>query len=418
MEVQFDELDKSDLIVDCIYKGGSVSNMSAEPFHKLIPGCENAGGFRTKLREDGSGKYAYIVLYTSMEEMEWPDYLDEETGIFRYYGDNREPGRELTDTKKKGNKILETAFSLLNEGVKLEDMPPFFIFKKTGVGRDVQFLGLAAPGNPKISPDRDLVAFWRTVKGKRFQNYEAYFTVLDTGETPIQRKWIESLIYDHDNNLKYAPEAWKKFIKNGRDGILPLTAPRMIKIPTRVEQLPDDGDMEGIYCLNAIRNHYKKFKQGFEACASDIVSKMDSGFNEFSLTRPWRDGGRDALGFYSIGRGGKANYPLKIDCALEAKCYSPDNGVGVKEMSRLISRIRYRQFGIMVTTSYVNYQAYEEVVEDGHPILIVTGTDIAGILRKDSINSSNVDKWLDSVDTKYGRITQYYDKVKNKAKKI
>lgn len=71
-----------------------------------------------------------------MEEFEWPDYLDEETGIFRYYGDNREPGRELTDTKKTGN------------------------------GRDIQFLWLAAPGNPKISPDKDLVAFWRTVKEK------------------------------------------------------------------------------------------------------------------------------------------------------------------------------------------------------------------------------------------------------------
>ena len=46
------------------------------------------GGFRKKLREDGSGKYAYVVLYTSIEELEWPDYLEEETGIFRYYGDN------------------------------------------------------------------------------------------------------------------------------------------------------------------------------------------------------------------------------------------------------------------------------------------------------------------------------------------
>ena len=80
-----------------------------------------------------------------MEELEWPDFLDEETGIFRYYGDNREPGRALTDTKKKGNLILETTFALLNEGVYLNDIPPFFIFNKTGTGRYVQFLGLAAP---------------------------------------------------------------------------------------------------------------------------------------------------------------------------------------------------------------------------------------------------------------------------------
>ncbi len=412
MEVQFDDLEKSDLYVDCIYKGGTVSNMSAEPFHKLIPGCENAGGFRKKLREDGSGKYAYVVLYTSMEELEWPDYLDEETGIFRYYGDNREPGRELTNTKKKGNKILEMVFALLNKGVSLEDMPPFLIFKKTGVGRDIKFLGLAAPGNPKISPDRDLVAFWRTVKEKRFQNYEAYFTILDTGEKPILRKWIESLIYDHANNLKFAPEAWKKFIKNGRNGIVPLAAPRMNKIPSKIEQLPVGSDTDGIICLDIIRNHYKNFSQGFEACATNIISKMDSNFIDFSLTRPWRDGGRDALGFYTISTGEKINSPLKIDCALEAKCYAPNNGVGVKEMSRLISRIRYRQFGIMVTTSYVDNQAYKEVVDDGHPILIVTAVDIASVLRKNAINPSNVDEWLKVIDKKDDRMMAYYNELK------
>lgn len=56
-------------------------------------------------------------------------------------------------------------------------------------------------------------------------------------------------------------------------------------------------------------------------------------------------------------------------------------------MSRLICRIRYRTFGILITTSYVDNQAYNEVVEDGHPILIVTASDIAGILRNNAINS-------------------------------
>lgn len=60
-----------------------------------------------------------------------------------------------------------------------------------------------------------------------------------------------------------------------------------------------------------IRNHYRNFNQEFEVCATDIVSKMDSKFVEFSLTRPWRDGGRDALGFYSISTGSKINFLLK-----------------------------------------------------------------------------------------------------------
>lgn len=86
-----------------------------------------------------------------------------------------------------------------------------------------------------------------------------------------------------------------------------------------------------------------------------------------------------------------------MDCALEAKCYAKNNSVGVREMSRLISRIRYRQFGVLVTTSYVHSQAYQEVIEDGHPILIITASDIGGILRKNGIYSRNVGDWLDSL---------------------
>ena len=406
MEVAFESLDTADLMIDCIYKGGKTSDMSSEPFHKLIPRCENAGGFRKKLREDGSGRYAYVILYTSMEELEWPDHLDEETGIFRYYGDNRHPGREITDTKKKGNKILEDTFALLNDGTHLDDIPPFLVFKKTGNGRDVQFLGLAAPGNPKISPDRDLVAFWRTVNGKRFQNYESYFTILDTGSEAIPRKWIESLIYDHENSLQYAPTAWKRFVKYGRDGIAPLKANRIFKIPSKYDQL--QSDIEGNRCLDLIRNHYKDNPYGFEACAVNIIEKMDPNFVGFSLTRPWRDGGRDAIGHYAISQGGKSNHPLKIDCAIEAKCYSPDDSVKVKQMSRLISRIRYRQFGVLITTSYVADQAYKEVVEDGHPILIVTATDIAAVLRANSINSDDVEEWMKHIDSTTSRLEAYY----------
>lgn len=394
--VSFEDLDKANLVVDCIYKGGTAPNLSSEPFHKLIPGCENSGGFRKTLRKDGSRKYAYVVLYTSMEELEWPDFLEEETGIFRYYGDNRKPGNELTNTKKKGNKILEDVFELLNSRQPLDDMPPFLVFKKTGNGRDVKFLGLAAPGNPRISPDKDLVAFWRSVNGNRFQNYEAYFTILDTGAEPIQRKWLEALIEDHANSDKYAPKAWLEFKKNGRNGIKPLTASRMLDVPKKYIQL--QSDEEGRRCLEYIREHYKINPYGFESCAIDLIKKMDNHFTNFNQTRPWRDGGRDALGQYKISAPSTFNHPLRMDCALEAKCYSTSHSVGVREMSRLISRIRYRQFGIMITTSYVDTQAYKEVLEDGHPILIITASDIASILRCNSIDTTNIEPWIKDID--------------------
>ncbi len=397
MEVSFSDLETSSLIVDTIYKAGPGS--LDEPIHFLFPKCGNMGGFRKVRRNDGSGKLAYVILYTTMSELEWPDFLDVETGVFRYYGDNRKPGSELTDTHAKGNALLEEVFGRLGCVEDRKDIPPFFIFKKAGAGRDAQFLGMAAPGNPKISPDRDLVAFWRTMGESRFQNYEAYFTVLDTGSLPISRQWIQALLDDHDNGLSLAPRAWKKFVEEGRDGIVALRAPRIVTIPTKYEQLQSDD--QGRRCLEAIRAHYKEDPYGFEACATDLVCKMDNNFVDFSLTRPWRDGGRDALGYYSISPGSKANYPLKIDCALEAKCYSPNSSVGVRQMSRLISRIRYRQFGIMLTTSFVDKQAYSEVVEDGHPILVVTASDIAAILRHNSISPANIEDWLAHVDSRY-----------------
>ena len=67
-------------------------------------------------------------------------------------------------------------------------------------------------------------------------------------------------------------------------------------------------------------------------------------------------------------------------------------------MARLISRLRHRQFGIFITTSYVNKQTYEEVLEDKHPILIITASDIAEILRLNKINSKNIHEWLDDID--------------------
>lgn len=396
MEVAFEELQNSKLVVDTVYKGGKVSGKASEVLSKLLPGCSNSGGFRKVLRKDGSGLPAYVVLYTSMQELAWPDYLDEETGIFRYYGDNRSPGKTILDTPRKGNQLLEFVFDCLNsKDGSIKNIPPFLIFKKTGCGWDVKFLGVAAPGNPKISPDHDLVAFWRSMDEERFQNYEAYFTVLETNQD-ISREWLNALIYDHDNSLQFAPDSWKSFINKGRNGIIPLIARKLPQIPSRYDQL--QTDVEGQACLKRIREYYANFPQGFEMCAKSILEKTDEKFQDFELTRPWRDGGRDALGYYVISASGKANHPLRIDCALEAKCYSEKNSVGVREMSRLISRIRYRQFGVMVTTSYVHKQAYQEVIEDGHPILIISATDIAQTLRRSAITSKNIDEWLMSLD--------------------
>ena len=57
----------------------------------------------------------------------------------------------------------------------------------------------------------------------------------------------------------------------------------------------------------------------------DFDESEKSDFIDFSLARPRRDGGRDVLGYYAIHTDGKVNFPLKIDCALEAKRYGVSN---------------------------------------------------------------------------------------------
>ena len=81
--------------------------------------------------------------------------------------------------------------------------------------------------------------------------------------------------------------------------------------------------------------------------------------------------------------------------ALEAKCYAVDSSNKVAHTTRLISRIRHRQFGVFVTTSYVHHQAYKEIVEDRHPVIILAGRDIVEILKQAGYSTKDsVLSWL------------------------
>jgi len=102
--------------------------------------------------------------------------------------------------------------------------------------------------------------------------------------------------------------------------------------------------------LEAIHRHFKQAPFEFEKFAAWLVTLIDGNVREIDITRPWRDGGRDGVGLYAIG---PTPSSIDVEFALEAKCYKPGgNGVWVKEMSRLISRLRHRQFGVLATTSY------------------------------------------------------------------
>lgn len=130
----------------------------------------------------------------------------------------------------------------------------------------------------------------------------------------------------------------------------------------------------------------------FEACAARLWAMLTPG-TDYDITRRMRDGGRDAIGQLRIGPLADA---IKLDFALEAKRYALRTGVGVEEMSRLISRLRHRQFGVLVTTSYVTPQVYQEIRADEHPVVVVAARDIVAILRRHDLGTlDQLRTWLE-----------------------
>lgn len=374
--VKFNNLSATDLIVDAIYEGGTKGNASDDPLVKLLP-VSNQGGFRY-VGNILSNSIRAVVLYSSMDDVDWPDFLDEETGIFHYYGDNKKPGRELHDTPRKGNLLLRQAFdNAHSENGDRVKVPPIFVFTKAGKGRDVMFKGLAIPGVESMSSTEDLVAIWKAYAGNRFQNYRAIFTILDIPK--IKREWIKDLLKGNVLSLN-CPKEWHSWVMGGIT--LPLKAMRVQEHRSKSEQLPQSKGNETL--LKIIKDYFEKDPYQFEKFVAELLKIADKNIASIEVTRPRKDGGRDAVGQYKL-RIGKEG--ILIDFAVEAKCYGLKNSVGVKEMSRLISRLRHRQFGILVTTSYVAEQAYKEIREDRHPILVISGRDIVDILVSKGIST-------------------------------
>ncbi len=373
--VGFDRLEGADLVIDRIYQGGRAGNAADDPLGKLLP-VGNQGGFRTK----GSPKQDAVkvaVLYTSGAEPDWPDALDPHTGVFTYFGDNRSPGRLLEDTPRNGNLLLSRVFARAHgETTDRAKVPPFLLFDKPGGGRDVRFRGLLAPGSDRLSGEEDLVAVWRTTRGERFQNYRAHFTVLNV--PVVSRAWINQLLDDEPLGSA-CPPAWRAWVESRTYAALVAPPTAIIRSREQQEPLPKDQLL-----LDLVYRHFANNPYGFERFAADLWATSERNVDKIDVTRPWRDGGRDAIGDYLIG---PPSDPVAVEFALEAKCYAPGNSVGVRETSRLISRLRHRQFGVLVTTSHVDAQAYREIRDDGHPVVILAGRDVVDMLKRSGFDS-------------------------------
>src|SRR5262249_55136489 len=101
----------------------------------------------------------------------------------------------------------------------------------------VSFRGLAVPGCVGVSATDDLVAIWKTAEGQRFQNYRAYFTVLDVQVVP--RVWIRDVLGGKPLSPS-APEVFARWVQSGH--YTPLEAERSISWRSKGQQLPTTAE--------------------------------------------------------------------------------------------------------------------------------------------------------------------------------
>lgn len=307
-QFKWGELEKADLVVDAIYKGGRSANAGDDPLPRLI-GVSNQGGFRYLGSLD---RPRLIVLTSSFNDPDWPDNIDRETGIITYYGDNKRPGRALHETPRNGNRLLRNMFNAVhaNPPNRME-LAPVLVFGNAGSFRDMVFLGLAVPGAPELTAMDDLVAIWKIADGQRFQNYKASLTILNV--PCVSRDWLNDIKIGKPLS-ENCPDPYRHWIQSGV--CLPLRAESSIEHRSKNEQMPETD--QSMMILRAIHEYFRDSPVAFEACAANIAQLMDKNFFSFNLTRPSRDGGRDAIGLYRVGHGASAIF---VDFALEAKCY-------------------------------------------------------------------------------------------------
>ncbi|HYD77549.1 restriction endonuclease [Ramlibacter sp.] len=366
-----------------------------------VVGIGNAAGFRAKGRA-GSGASksivdcAFCVLVTNLGEREWPDSLDRETGLFTYYGDNRKPGHTIEDTPLGGNRLLASAFGKVHQG-KRSAVPPFLCFEKvaTSSGTYMRFLGLACPGAEGLSATEDLVGVWRMTKGERFQNYRAVFSILEVDSVP--KSWLQDLVSGSSPaDSEHCPKAWRHWVQTGKYQNLvcePQKVPR-----SKADQMganPEEHDV-----LNRVYNELTP--REFEFAAMELTRMLDRSFVDLVVTRPSRDGGRDVVGRYIVGHD---KHRVGLTVAIEAKRWKPGSAVGVRQMMRLISRLKHRDLGVFMTTGFFETQVQQELIDDEHPVLLVSGGDIARLLIKnDRASPKQFAAWVTSIKSAAGTL--------------
>lgn len=343
----------------------------------------------------------------------WQDTFDPDNGHIRYYGDNKEPGKNPDEAP--GNKVLLDAFkihSTLDSQLRSQAVPLLFY---RAVSRNEKSKGYVEFNGFGIIQSVELITQYDRAKERAFPNYAFDFVIFDMRKEHEEFDW--NWINDRRNPalsiekiLQKAPESWKSWIKNGPK-LLERNRRYVSKllVATTAEQQPISNSNEET-ALKKIYEFYTK-KNRFEALASVITARYirDSGgvYKEGWITPGSWDHGADFYGRLDVGFGfGK----VKVILLGQAKCESLNAPTSGTHIARTVARLKRGWVGAYVTTSYFSESVQREIIEDSYPILLINGKKLAEtalkIVHDDGYPS--IESFLADVDT------QYENKIKNR----
>jgi hypothetical protein len=334
-------------------------------------GVKNSGGIRASVTRDG--RIAAIVLVSSHISVAtynpWDDVIDVMQGRVWYWGDAKaHPTKQRDDWQ--GNRYLQKVWTAVGEQ-RWADVPPILHFSKLAKG-EVKFMGLCVL--------KDLQDAWLEDDGKRVRNYRAVLDILPVQDVSVA--WIRGRAQGLEVDV---PQAWRLYAASGVHDRLVVYAK---KIRSRVDQLPPPAttDESLLHSLNAIDPF------AFERIIVRTFEAMEVG-HDIQGTRAVRDGGFDFFGEFRLPPPLAYSVPMKG----EVKRYDPrTNGVGPKDVARLVARLQRGEHGVFVTSSYFTTQAQEEVFEDRYPVELIYGRRLVGLLSSvGAIRDGRLDpSWL------------------------
>ena len=370
-----DQMDRDSVIwrIDHEYRDAGVKSKkqgypASDQFASLVSidrsqnwGIKNAGGIRKLSSGKGIKKNdqlppAAIFLITSTPgntfHNPWEDSIDYSSGTLLYWGDAKYEKDRQVDSWP-GNLALKKIHEHILRG-EYHLHPPVFYFVREKIGF-VTFRGVCVI--------EDLDQTWFMDKGRRVINYRFKLAVLDIGS--VDPNWINLRAKNQgiDPDSTIVPSAWKIFIKTGRINRLIAWNTR---IRTKEQQQPGPAG-PGSFLLKKLE---EVDPYDFEKIICRLLGSYKTIVHKVERARNVRDHGFDMEGEFILP--GPFNYPIRF----KGEVKRHKEGIGPKDVSRLVARLGRGEYGLFFTTSYFTADAQKEVLLDSYPVRLIAGADL------------------------------------------